>query len=203
MNTKINAQTILIVLMVCVTVFISTYTYVNAQVGGDTSLFENASTEGEAVTSDPVEGGPGFIMVSPVDFKPYTTTSAWTYTAGYVYNPSSVDSTLAAGLTLPHGATITKLTLYFKDNSISEMTLYLYQIGQAALSYEMAMIRTFENYNFYRHISTTNLNFEIVDNQSYSYLLFIDIPGSAGINLMLTGVRIDYEYTSYSPMIVR
>lgn len=109
-------KSILIVFIVCLTILISTNPFVLAQVGIPERASETA-LESE-IMLDPVPGGPGFIMVSVFDFQPYGPSYPQAYTGTGLYNPS-VDSLgdSVTGVTLPNGATITKVTMYFKDNS--------------------------------------------------------------------------------------
>jgi phytoene/squalene synthetase len=72
-----------------------------------------------------------------------------------------------AGLTLPHGATITKVTLYFKDNSASDMVLYLFCRNLDNIENQMAHVVSEGAETLFRNLSTTTINYPIVDNQSF------------------------------------
>lgn len=73
MNTKISLQTILIVLILSILVFVSTDAHVKGQIGGDDNPLSVNEADNQAVITagSPVPGGPGFIMVSPFEFRPY------------------------------------------------------------------------------------------------------------------------------------
>jgi len=43
----------------------------------------------------------------------------------------------------------------------------------------------------------------VIDNQNYSYTLIAAIPANYQQNLMLSNIRIDYEYTGNLPLIMR
>jgi hypothetical protein len=200
MNTNLNhgfagfAKTILIVFMVCLTVFIATTPSVLAQEGGE-----------NAVLFDPIPDGPGFIMVNPFDFRPYSSTTPWAFGAmPYLYNPSTTeDAVLEAGLTLPHGATITKVTLYFEDQSATNMSLFLNMSASDGYVTRIATIETAGSAVGYQSLSApTNTNHNVVDNRISSYFLELLLPANSS-QLLLVNVRIDYAYTSDLPLVIK
>jgi hypothetical protein len=164
------AKTILIVslaglvLILFVMVFSPSGTDVSAQVGVDDGLwFEDKTIEEGVIMGDGVvPGGPGFIMVSAFDFKPYyqDTNNAWVYLGPQVHNPhESSFSYLVAGLTLPHGARITQLTLYYPDNSAAfNLELYLTQSDGSGGSFTMSSLHTDGTAVAYRTLSTTAID---------------------------------------------
>ena len=198
MNTNLNhgfAKTILIIFMVCLTVFIATTPSVMAQQGGEKDIL-----------LDPIPDGPGFIMVSPFDFRPYSSTTPWEFGAmPYLFNPSTtLDAVLEAGLTLPHGATITKVTLYFEDNSATNMSLFLNMSEIDGYVTRIATIETAGAQAGYQSVSApTNINYNVVDNKISSYYLELVLPANSLSNLELMNVRIDYAYTSDLPLVIK
>lgn len=210
MNTKVNfrfaryAETILIVLVLSILIFVSGHSQVQSQIGGDDPLLpqKDAGTQAVITGDGVVPGGPGFVMISPLSFKPYALDDEWAYTMGYLYNPgTSQVSTLTAGLTLPHGATLTKVTLYYKDAVAGSVELRLFQGTSAEGASVLADIHTSESLPTYRYLSTTEIMNPIVDNQNYSYFIAVYLPNNAGTNALLTNARIDYEYPGYLPCI--
>lgn len=185
-------------------VFVSTDAQVKGQIGGDDPLFTQNDTSTEAViTGDsPVPGGPGFIMVSPFEFKPYSTSYEWGFLGKSVYNPGLSYSHMVAGLNLPDGATITKLTLFYKDNVASDLTLYLFRGSMDNTEYQMAHVLSEDWDTTYRFVSTTSISDPVVNNQVFSYFLYVYFPGNVGQNVLLTNVRIDYGYTTVAPLIM-
>jgi hypothetical protein len=209
MNTNLNhgfasfAKTILIVFMVCVTFFISTNPSVLAL--EDVSAGKSKNAPESETLLDPIPDGPGFIMVSPFDFRPYSSTTPWEFGAmPYLFNPSTTeDAVLEAGLTLPHGATITKVTLYFEDNSTTNMSLFLNR-SEIDWIYRIAAIETANAQVGYRSVSApTNTDYNVVDNRTFSYFLELVLPANSLSNLELVNVRIDYAYTSDLPIVMR
>jgi len=198
------AKTILIVFMVCLTVVILANPSVLALQGVSASTFKNIP-ESE-ITLDPIPDGPGFIMVSPFDFRPYSLTTPWAFDSmPYIYNPSTEDdAVLEAGLTLPHGASITKVTLYFKDNSATNMSLFLDRSEIDGWVYRVATIVTADAQNGYRSVSVpTNTNYNVVDNTTSSYFLELVLPANGSFDLELMNVRIDYAYNSDLPLVIK
>lgn len=209
------AKTILIVslaglvLTLSLMVFSPSGTDVSAQVGVDEGpwFLENTAKGGVLMGDGVVPGGPGFIMVSVFDFKPYYSdwNNTWEYLGPQVHNPHvSSFSYLVAGLTLPHGATITQLTLYYLDNSaLHNLELYLTQNNGSGSSFTMSSLVTESTAVAYRTLSTTAIDNSTVDNQNNSYSLYLNLPPDPDDELLVTNVRVDYEYTSYTPLIAK
>jgi len=215
MNTKVNlhfahfVQTILIVLLLAILIIVSTDSHVQGQIGGDDSFpsQDESSTEGAVIEGDGiVPGGPGFIMISPFDFKPAQPSYVWSYGGGGngLYNPSASTAIFVTGLTLPHNATLTKLTLYYKDSHVSkDFAIILYKGDGVSVLVPMATLETSGEAIAYRYMSTTEIIDSVVDNQNYSYFLYVWFPPDAVETIMLTNVRIDYAYTSDLPLVMK
>lgn len=202
MNTKVNLQTILIVLMVCLTVLISAPSFVKAQEGGPASAVDS---EGKSeITLDPVPGGPGFIMVSPADLTPVSSAIQRSFLLTYLYNPSaSVYGSYITGVNLPHGATINKLTIYCQDNAVDNLSVTLYRDNGAGQMEQVASVGSNGLPAGFVNVSTANILHPVIDNQNYSYTLIAAIPANYQQNLILSNIRIDYEYTGNLPLIMR
>lgn len=202
MNTKVNLQTILIVIMVCVTVIVSTNSYANAQGGGEGQI-----QSGSIAAIPIVPGGPGYIMVSPYEFRylDYNDIEKIAYINGLFSNRITADASILvrAGVNLPHGATITQLTVYFMDSiegSNLEVTLYR-SFSNGESSY-MAYVNSDTGALSVGSNFTTSILDPKVDNRQYSYFIQVIIP-EKGYDLRLTNVRIDYEYTVSAPLIMK
>jgi|LSQX01.3.fsa_nt_gb hypothetical protein len=190
---------ILLVLNLFVTFFLSKNSFVKAQPGvepGEELQIEQIEAGVNAEVNE-VPGGPGFIMINPFQFRPRSPSDSWEYISSFLYNPSNEYSSLVAPLNLPHGATITKVTLYYLDNTSSNMGLYL--VREEAND-KVYMAYTSSN-NSSKNASDSSINSPIVDNQSYSYYLMLGIDAGWGTDLLLTNVRIDYAYNSNLPLI--
>jgi len=199
------AKTILIVFMVCLTFLISTNPSVIAKVGFSASTTQNAI--GSETLLDPVPGGPGFIMVSPYGFRPLNYNCLWDVASG-VYNPhDTLQTYLVAALTLPQGASINQMTLYFRDYDMGD-DLYLSLIRKDAIGFEQTLIgiapEVYDSNFQYISVSDIAEGLEVIDNQSYSYFLFAVLPPWDGtLNIEITNVRIDYEYSNNLPLVIK
>ncbi|NLG41195.1 MAG: hypothetical protein GX544_05780 [Chloroflexi bacterium] len=196
-----------ILILIVLSLFLVTYTYVLAQIGeiGD-DLLGNTPNVGETITLNPVPGGPGFIMISALDFTPYDSLTPWAYYSAKLYNPSTTEaSTMVSGLTLPHGATITQLTIYYKDDHATiDPLLRLFSTEADGHTLWMAEISSWgspsptPNANF-----TTEIDQPVVDNQNRSYALVLNLPANGLKNIEIINVRIDYAYTNFAPLVTK
>lgn len=144
-------------------------------------------------------------MLNPLQFRSYYSTGEWNYIDVDLYNPSISGGYYEAALTLPHGATITKVVLYSLDQDTKDIKLDMFVCRVAASDScnVMASIVSDGTAIAYRYFSETVINYPIVDNQIYSYFVEVSIPGGAGQNLRLSAVRIDYDYPAYLPVVTR
>ena len=207
MKTRVKFQTILLVLVIFSMAFFSVQSWAFAQGGGGDAQEQPGQVVlgGELTGTGVVAGGPGFIMVSPFSFRPSSPqfNDMWeTYNSG-IYNsdPSMID--MVAGLTLPHGATLTKMTIYYKDNYASENIYVGLRRGDGMSgSTTLANIWSSGTETAFRYGSVT-ISGSQVDNQMYSYYLFVRLPGNASDNIVLANVRLDYDYPSYLPTVMK
>jgi len=207
MNTKFKLQSLLLALVLCLLIFASTNSWVSAQVGGDEGqeLQTEQTTGGELMGTGLVPGGPGFIMVSAFDFRPHFPNTPWSVHGSGIINIDPIDeSNMIAGLTLPHGATLTKMTLYYRDyTDPKNLTLFLFRgdgLSEGAL---LASIQTSGTAFAFRYLSTTTFTDPKIDNQMYSYYLLAHFPAATSSDLVLAQVRLDYDYPSYLPTIMK
>lgn len=199
-------QTLFIALAIAVVLFVGTDALVKAQIGGGDGIpIAIGLSGGNSVAVDPVPGGPGFIMVSAFEFKPYSGDYSQAYNGTLLYNPSATLITDSlAGVMLPHGATITKMTLYFEDNSSTNTFVYLLRAGaDGATSIVTSCGSIGAQVGFRTASNQSAVLYPVVDNQNYSYALELVIPGFSGLDIRISNVRIDYEYTANLPVIVR
>lgn len=212
MNTKTGlsfarfAQTILIVFILSILGFVSAEANVKGQIGTiDSPFFGNPAVSQSVIEGDGVvPGGPGFMMISPLAFKPTFSTYQWAYSGVGLYNPSTTsNSDFVVGLTLPHNATLTKLTLYYKDDSAQNINVFLYKANGLGAATYISYLVSSGAVPAFRYMSTTEISQPVVDNQNYSYFLEVLFPINVGESIVLTNVRIDYEYTTVAPVIMK
>lgn len=208
MNAKLNAQSILIVLLLSILIFVSTDSNVQGQISGDDIfLTQDETGTGGVIEGDGiVPGGPGFIMVSAHDFNSLSNTIEMSFSMGAnLRNPSPTeDGNYSTGLTLPHGATITKVTLYYRDNDATEnMIVSLSRTFGGGQSGNSAILSTSDSVPSFRFLSQTTILYPVIDNQSYSYYLTLHLPADTFSTLLFTSVRIDYGYTASVPLVMK
>lgn len=205
---KITSKPLIIVLAIAL-IFAS----VGLPVGAQGSIENGTTTVGEAQTSPDggintaVPGGPGFIMIHPTAFVPMYSTQEYAFNigGGALYNTGSSDSYYEAAVNLPHGAKITKVVVYYYDNSPTKDVWVLL----AAISMDdsilpaMAWFESSGADSNNRVMENTTISPDIIDNQSYAYWIEVGLPGGQSTNLMIRGIRIDFSYPVNLPLIKR
>jgi hypothetical protein len=148
-----------------------------------------------------VPGGPGFVSMSGAAFTAESSTDRYSISANSLYNLEGWGTYLQAPLQLPNRATITKLVVYYYDNVIYEdMTVGLARAPLDSISLEvMATLNPSGAANFFRYEETSNILTPVIDQQSYSYMILLILPGNTDVKI--TGVRVDYAFPSQLPLI--
>lgn len=155
------------------------------------------------VYAAPVPGGPTFLMISSYQFKARSYDAGWSYDGLGLYNLSNGPRSYDAALTLSNKVTITKLVVYFYDNSTSDLTVSLWRGDPATgISSTMATVATSDAQDLYRNLSNTSISDATVDQQSYSYIITVDFPGEDS-SLRLVAVRVDYSYGVVLPLVLQ
>jgi len=156
------------------------------------------------VLAAPVPGGPGFVTQSAHLFTPANKYTEWNYcNRNELYNDSdTTPAAFAAPLSLPHGATVTKLVAYYYDYADVGLTVTLERAHLDSSSYDtMASVTsTGQGYN---HGEDASIDYAQIDLQSYTYYAYLTIPvpvGGEQTDLTLVGIRVDYEYPGYVPL---
>jgi hypothetical protein len=152
----------------------------------------------------PVPGGPGFYSQSALVFRPYVASSGYAYDGGDLYNPSATLAAYEGPVSLPHGATITKLVAYYWDSSATEyLNVNLYRIGLDSGSVElMAQVYSTGNAG-HGSVQTASIAQPVVDQQSYAYVAEAQIPGNVSIQVRFVGIRIDYAFDTDLPLVMK
>ena len=172
--------------------------------GGTTTTGEGQAPQG-AGTNAAVPGGPGFVMVHPTAFVPYLQTGEYSFAGGggALYNPGSNSYAYEAAVNLPHGAKITKVVVYYYDNSSTQdLWVALASINlDISIQNTMSFLSTSGADINKRVMEDTTISPDTVDNQSVAYWIEVYIPGNQSTNLIFRGVRIDYSYPVNLPLI--
>jgi len=203
MHTKSTLQKLLVVIVLSIFLIVSSHTYASAQIERENELeFQNMlSAENIINVNMDVPGGPGYVMVSAFDFKPYNPeVDKATYVDASLTN-AATESTHIASLTLPHGATVTQLILYFGDLApVSNFTVTLFRASVDGAIEPIQFVRSSGANpgprNNYMYLSST------IDNRNYSYYLNATFPAGTTQTLTLINVRIDYSYNIAAPLIM-
>lgn len=205
MNTKLKFQSILLILLMSLLALSFAGSRAFAQVGGDDNPeVQSAQTTGGVLTGTGlVPGGPGFIMVSAFDFHPYLPTEIWSVSGSGIIN-NGPEIIMVTGLSLPHGATITKMTLYYRDVSADKNIRLVFSRGDGLTdSIQLANIFSSGTADAYRYLSVTSFVDPVIDNQLYSYYLMAIFPAATSSDVVLAQVRLDYDYPSYLPTVMK
>ncbi len=132
-----------------------------------------------------VESGPGVTFSVNGDGTVYCSTGS---------------SPLFAPVNLPDGATITKVTAYFVDNSASkDVRIELNRNGVSSLSYSasdfISEISSSGASSSVQAIDDETITSGLIDNSNYFYLARVYLPtGWDGLNILIKGMVITYQY---------
>ena len=153
----------------------------------------------------PVPGGPGFYSQHAIAFRPYQSTMSWAFWDGELYNPGGTDSEFDASLSLPNGATITKLVAYYYDACGShDLTVRLLRDASGSnLGDNMAELNSSGAPGGYSYTEDSTVNYPVIDQQSYSYRLVVLLPQGCDTTMSLESIRVDYGYQTGLPLAVK
>jgi hypothetical protein len=153
----------------------------------------------------PVPGGPGFVTVGSLAFRPGNPNNiAYGYASNRLYNTGSSTAAFYAPVQLPQGATITQVVLYFVDNGTSDIIAYLLSYpldGPIDLTEMMYITTSGASPNSRTLIGNTFPNGSVIDNQSNFYIISVGLPPTS--NYAIGGVRIDYSFPINLPLIMK
>jgi hypothetical protein len=152
----------------------------------------------------PVPGGPGFISVGAFGFKPYSPGIGYDFIGGRLYNKAATTEVFLAPVHLPHGAIVTQVVLYYVDNGPADIRVYLWSTPLENPSAEIAIadMTTSGASTDPRTLIISNFpNGNGIDNRSNAYTVSLDLP--SGSTYRIGGVRIDYNYPTSLPLIMK
>ena len=152
----------------------------------------------------------GYVAVPAAAFYPMDDTYSF-YNSGdvlYLASPTS-GGWFNAPVTLPHGAALNKFTYYWYDSMPTENTycqLKAYDTITGVSQYVSYLVESFGSNG--KDLSyTDNFYLATVDNSRYFYyidcLLFRDYTPPDYPITELYGIRIEYTYPVYAPLVVR
>jgi hypothetical protein len=151
----------------------------------------------------PVPGGPGFQMVNAFQFRSAWPDRTWDYFNGELFNPGPADNFYEAALSIPNKVTITKMVVYFYDNSAQDLLVGLWRVDPSTgTELEMATVASVDAQDQHRNAADSSIIEPLVDQQSYSYIIEVGMV-SGDNSLRLAAVRIDYGYEVTLPSVMK
>ena len=115
--------------------------------------------------------------------------------------PGTETAYYEAPVSLPQGATITKLVVYYYDGSADDLTSRLWIVPLYQPYPQVLASLKSSSDGGYGLEEDTSINYPVIDQQSYSYAIEVVLPPDSA--LRLTGFRIDYGYASKLPPVMR
>jgi len=162
----------------------------------------NTNTTGKILSNDTVKAKDfkyntpkvHYLSLNSVAFSPGNSLNGY-YNgsgAGGAFFTSACSNNFFAGVCLPHGAVITGFKAYFYDNSSSDLTVSLCRyIPSGSFDFLASVISSATP--GYSSLSTAAINYNIIDNINYSYLINVYCPSWPGTNdLRFQSVLITY-----------
>jgi hypothetical protein len=139
----------------------------------------------------------GYVSVAPAAFVPDDETYQYDRDSGtgLMQDSPSSGSYYNAPVSLPHGATVTKLTVYYFDNSANGTILARLRYSNMGTG-TYAMAEALSANDGYGSTDDTSIDYAQVDNETRAYYVRAQFPAAPySDTLNLKGVVIEYQYT--------
>jgi hypothetical protein len=151
----------------------------------------------------PASSASNHMSVHPSAFVPSNGgASGYYYQRESLANNASSNSIFFAPVNLPHGATVTKVTLYFYDPEDGPNgTLTLERVDGSGSSGTLALVATSGYASYVWSWSDDIIANATIDNSQYIYFLRWDCP--AGLGIQLRSVFIEYSFQTSLPAALR
>jgi hypothetical protein len=149
----------------------------------------------------PVPGGPGFVSLTGLDFKPYYSSGSYLYDGYALVNNGVASAIFVAPFTVPNGVTINKMVVYYIDQDAGyDMEIWLVRLPLMSTTGDtMAHFLSNGTVSGVRYSEITTIINPVVDLSIFTYALQLSLPPST--NLKLASIRIDYGYVTALPVI--
>jgi hypothetical protein len=136
----------------------------------------------------------GYISVPPAAFVPFD--SNWqVLTTNYLANYEITFVTCMGSVQLPHGATVTNITVYWRDVGTQAVMTRLRRHNLSNFQ-EMAYVESTGDTGFGSSYDDT-IDYQTIDNSQYYYYLDTGIPPSSGhLDYQYYYAVIEYEYAA-------
>ena len=158
--------------------------------GGGYGLYTegDAHVEGELTWSKKTS----YLSIAPAAFVPHNTGYFYSQEGKFLVAFSDDSPDYYATVSLPHGATVTRVTCAWVDASIDQdVTCALYRSDLFGSSIEMAEVVS-SGSSGSDYGADVTIEVPKIDNSNYIYYMEVDLPA---LNLALSGVIIEYTFT--------
>jgi hypothetical protein len=135
-----------------------------------------------------------YIAVAAAAFHPAGEGYDFSNNGSSLWNEDSASDYYLAAVQLPHRATVTKLTFYWWDGSLSEGHCRLYRIDLAGSEGTMATAWTSGDAATPASSEDTTIDYAYVDNSQYAYYLWLELPDN-----LVAAYGAVIEYVFYEP----
>jgi hypothetical protein len=134
-----------------------------------------------------------YLSIPPAAFQPTNDGLSFTL-GGYSLSPGASTPATAfyAPVMLPHGATVTRFTFHWRDNSASDGNATLFQDNPVGLTTPMASVATSGSNGQSSSTTTTTISANVIDNSQYQYYVYLTLPDSL---VELYSIFIEYTIT--------
>ncbi|MHC4624789.1 MAG: hypothetical protein ACYS4W_12900 [Planctomycetota bacterium] len=170
------------------------YSIPSGNVGiGTTSPTHKLEVEGDAHVKGELtwQARTGYLSLPAANFRPMREGYSYQNNGYELIGNVTVKSIYFAGVQLPHRATVTKVTFYWRDYSSDTGTTYLYMSNFMGAAYEMATVDTTGTGGNGSSYDDT-ISYATIDNSQYAYYLRLLLPDGL---VRAYGVVIEYTYT--------
>jgi hypothetical protein len=146
-----------------------------------------------ALTAETLRAQTAYISVPAAAFQPITDSLGYVFgDYGLFSGGSGAPDVFYAPVLLPHGSTVTKMTLYFIDNLGEDVTVELYRYDLVALQvYPMAEASSSDTPTGVGSNYDDSISYAQIDNASNAYYLRASFPAPVS-DLQLRAVVIEY-----------
>jgi hypothetical protein len=133
-----------------------------------------------------------YLSIPPADFQPREDGYDYLVDITAIWNNDGNSDYFIAPVHLPQGATVTKLTFYWRDNSPSNGSLVLALSNFQGAAYYMAEAYTNGQSTTMSSSEDTSIASGQIDNSQLNYSLTLYLPDS---QIIATGAVIEYTIT--------
>lgn len=196
MNKRVKLVQIVFLMAAFGLILVSTNSFAIAQDDG-----ERGGGGGES-RNNVVPGGPGFVSIAGGTFKPVNNIVEFGQVCWELNNPSSTfGGDYVAPVIIPHGATVTKFVIYYYDKCAGNLSVKLIRKSFGSEIAVYLASGSSDGTPKYGNVVVDTIYYDEIDLQSYVYFVHAFIPAGCAANLSLVGVRIDYAFPTYVPLV--